>query len=173
MTKVAVLLGSTSDQQTMQGCLDYLKHFGILHELHILSAHRQPDETAAFVKGAEQAGVSLIIAAAGMAAHLPGVVASHTTLPVIGVPLDGSPLHGLDALYSIVQMPAGIPVATVAVGGAGAKNAAVLAAEILALSDPALAQRLKDERAGFIAGVEKAAAKVEKNDAERRAEKKK
>ncbi|HEX9006928.1 MAG TPA: 5-(carboxyamino)imidazole ribonucleotide mutase [Bacteroidota bacterium] len=146
MTKVAVLLGSTSDQQTMQGCLDYLQKFGIPHELHILSAHRQPDETAAFVKGAEQAGFSIVIAAAGMAAHLPGVVASHTTLPVIGVPLDGSPLHGVDALYSIVQMPAGIPVATVAVGGAGAKNAAVLAAEILALSDPALKQKLAEFR---------------------------
>ncbi len=148
MTRVAVLLGSASDQQTMQGCLDYLKHFGIPHELHILSAHRQPDETAAFVKGAEQAGFSLIIAAAGMAAHLPGVAASYTTLPVIGVPLDGSPLHGVDALYSIVQMPAGIPVATVAVGGAGARNAAVLAAEILALSDPLLKQKLADFRRG-------------------------
>ena len=142
MSKVAVLLGSTSDQQAMQPCLDYLDRFGIAHELQILSAHRQPEETARFVREAEQSGFALIIAAAGMAAHLPGVAASHTTLPVIGVPLDGSPLHGVDALYSIVQMPAGIPVATVAIGSAGAKNAAVLAAEILALGDPALKEKL-------------------------------
>jgi phosphoribosylaminoimidazole carboxylase PurE protein len=142
MGKVAVILGSTSDTQVMQGCLDYLTHFGITHELKILSAHRQPDETAAFIKGAEQNGFSLIIAAAGMAAHLPGVAASHTTLPVIGVPLEGSALAGVDALYSIVQMPAGIPVATVAIGGAGAKNAAVLAAEILALGDAGLREKL-------------------------------
>lgn len=148
MGKVAVLLGSTSDQEAMLGCLDYLVRFEIPHELRILSAHRQPDETAAFVRQAEQEGYSVIIAAAGMAAHLPGVAASHTTLPVIGVPLDGSPLRGVDALYSIVQMPAGIPVATVAIGGAGAKNAAVLAAEILALNDPPLKEKLLAFRRG-------------------------
>ena len=122
MSKVAVLLGSTSDQQAMQPCLDYLDRFGIAHELQILSAHRQPEETARFVREAEQSGFALIIAAAGMAAHLPGVAASHTTLPVIGVPLEGSALHGVDALYSTVQMPAGIPVATVAIGSAGASG---------------------------------------------------
>ena len=126
----------------MRQCADYLTKFGIPHEMKISSAHRQPDETAEFVKHAEHNGFSLIIAAAGMAAHLPGVAASHTLLPVIGVPLDGSPLHGVDALYAIVQMPAGIPVATVAIGSAGARNAAVLAAEILALSDDALKQKL-------------------------------
>jgi 5-(carboxyamino)imidazole ribonucleotide mutase len=146
MGKVAVLLGSTSDQALMQPCLDYLTRFGIEHELHVLSAHRQPDETARFAKQAASNGFSLIIAAAGMAAHLPGVIASHTTLPVIGVPLEGSALHGLDALYSIVQMPAGIPVATVAIGTAGAKNAAVLAAEILALIDPSLGKKLDEFR---------------------------
>ena len=142
MPSVAILLGSTSDQESMKGCTDYLSRFGISHELHILSAHRQPAETAAFVKGAEAAGYSVIIAAAGMAAHLAGFAASHTTLPVIGVPLEGSALAGVDALYSTVQMPAGIPVATVAIGSAGARNAAVLAAEILALHDGAVKEKL-------------------------------
>jgi 5-(carboxyamino)imidazole ribonucleotide mutase len=146
MAKVAVLMGSKSDEAAMAGCVDYLQKFGISHDVRILSAHRQPDETAAFVKSAEREGYVLIIAAAGMAAHLPGVVASHTTLPVIGVPLDGSALNGVDALYSIVQMPAGIPVATVAIGSAGAKNAAVLAAEILSLTDPKLKSALAEFR---------------------------
>ena len=147
MKKVAILLGSISDEEVMKGCTDYLTRFGIPHDLKISSAHRQPDETAAFVKGAAEAGYGIIIAAAGMAAHLPGVAASYTTLPVIGVPLAGSELRGVDALYSIVQMPAGIPVATVAIGPAGAKNAAVLAAEILALSDETLTARLRVFRA--------------------------
>ena len=147
MKKVAILLGSSSDEEVMRGCTDYLTRFGIPHELKISSAHRQPEETAAFVKGAADAGYGLIIAAAGMAAHLPGVAASYTTLPVIGVPLAGSELRGVDALYSIVQMPPGIPVATVAIGAAGAKNAAVLAAEILALSDETLTARLRAFRA--------------------------
>jgi 5-(carboxyamino)imidazole ribonucleotide mutase len=147
MKKVAVLLGSSSDEEVMKGCTDYLTMFGIPHDLKILSAHRQPDATAAFVRSAEENGYALIIAAAGMAAHLPGVAASYTTLPVIGVPLAGSELRGVDALYAIVQMPAGIPVATVAIGSAGAKNAAVLAAEILALSEPSLTARLHEFRA--------------------------
>ncbi len=126
----------------MQGCTEYLTKFGISYDLQILSAHRNPDATAAFIKGAESKGYKVIIAAAGMAAHLPGVAASHTTLPVIGVPLEGSALHGVDALYAIVQMPAGVPVATVAIGSAGARNAAVLAAEILALHDAALKEKL-------------------------------
>jgi 5-(carboxyamino)imidazole ribonucleotide mutase len=147
MKKVAILLGSTSDEEVMKGCTDYLTKFGIPYDLKILSAHRQPDATAAFVRSAEENGYALIIAAAGMAAHLPGVAASYTTLPVIGVPLAGSELRGVDALYAIVQMPAGIPVATVAIGSAGAKNAAVLAAEILALSEPSLTARLREFRA--------------------------
>jgi len=142
MAKVAILLGSTSDEPAMQGCIDYLTKFGIEHELRVISAHRQPEELASYVKQAEPNGFSLIIAAAGMAAHLPGVAAAYTTLPVIGVPLEGSALHGVDALYAIVQMPAGIPVATLAIGGAGAKNAAVLAAEILALHDSGLKAKL-------------------------------
>jgi 5-(carboxyamino)imidazole ribonucleotide mutase len=146
MPKVAILLGSTTDEPVMKGCVEYLTRFGIPSELKISSAHRQPEETASFVRDAEANGFSIIIAAAGMAAHLPGFAASLTTLPVIGVPLEGSALHGLDALYSIVQMPAGIPVATVTVGSAGAKNAAVLAAEILALRDPIIKQKLADFR---------------------------
>jgi phosphoribosylaminoimidazole carboxylase PurE protein len=142
MSKVAILIGSASDQQTMQACADYLTKFGIPHELRVSSAHRNPDETAAFVKQAAANGFSVIIAAAGMAAHLAGACAAHTILPVIGVPLDGSALNGVDALYSTVQMPAGIPVATVAIGSAGAKNAAVLAAEILALQDAGLRDTL-------------------------------
>jgi len=146
MGKVAILLGSESDKEVMKGCSDYLSHFGIESELKVSSAHRQPDETVAFVKNAEKNGFSIIIAAAGMAAHLPGVAASHTTIPVIGVPLTGSALNGVDALYAIVQMPAGIPVATVAIGSAGAKNAAILAAEILALHDTGLKERLLEFR---------------------------
>ena len=140
--KVAILLGSKSDEPGMSGCCEYLSRFGIPYDLKISSAHRQPDETAEFVKAAEKNGYAVIIAAAGMAAHLPGVCASHTTLPVIGVPLEGSALNGVDALYSIVQMPPGVPVATVAIGSAGAKNAAVLAAEILALNDASVKQKL-------------------------------
>jgi phosphoribosylaminoimidazole carboxylase PurE protein len=146
MAKVAVLLGSASDQQSMQGCTDYLTRFGISYELKVSSAHRQPEDTAAFVKQAEANGYAVIIAAAGMAAHLAGFAAAHTILPVIGVPLEGSALNGVDALYSTVQMPAGIPVATVAIGSAGARNSAVLAAEILALNDSALRQKLADFR---------------------------
>ena len=147
MKKVAIILGSKSDEEVMKGCTEYLARFGIPFDLKISSAHRQPDETASFVKAAEAHGYSLIIAAAGMAAHLPGFVASNTILPVIGVPLGGSELNGVDALYSIVQMPAGIPVATVAIGSAGARNAAVLAAEILALHDSDLRDALQRFRA--------------------------
>jgi phosphoribosylaminoimidazole carboxylase PurE protein len=142
MPIVAVLLGSKTDEQVMQGCLEYLNRFGISHELKILSAHRQPEETGAYVRDARRNGFQIIIAAAGMAAHLAGFAAAHTTLPVIGVPLEGSALNGLDALYSTVQMPSGIPVATVAIGAAGAQNAAVLAAEILAVHDAALQEKL-------------------------------
>jgi 5-(carboxyamino)imidazole ribonucleotide mutase len=146
MRKVLILLGSKSDEQAMAGCVEYLTRFGIAYDVKVSSAHRQPDETAALARGAQRDGYGVVIAAAGMAAHLPGVVASHTTLPVIGVPLEGSALHGVDALYSIVQMPAGIPVATVAIGSAGAKNAAILAAEIFALNDEALRAALEHFR---------------------------
>ncbi|MGA9363042.1 MAG: 5-(carboxyamino)imidazole ribonucleotide mutase [Bacteroidota bacterium] len=146
MPKVAILLGSESDREVMQNCANYLEWFKIEYEMKVLSAHRNPRETTAFAKSAEKRGIGIIIAAAGMAAHLPGVIAAHTTLPVIGVPLSSSDLRGIDALYSIVQMPAGIPVATVAIGGAGAKNAAVLAAEILATSDTRMKKKLQEFR---------------------------
>jgi 5-(carboxyamino)imidazole ribonucleotide mutase len=144
--KVAILIGSKSDQACISEAFVYLDYFGIEHELHVLSAHRNPKETADFASNAEKNGYSLIIAGAGMAAHLPGVVASMTTLPVIGVPLSGSELSGVDALYSIVQMPPGIPVATVAIGKAGAKNAGVLAAEIIGLSNKDVKQKLIEFR---------------------------
>jgi 5-(carboxyamino)imidazole ribonucleotide mutase len=140
--KVAILMGSQSDSSSMSHCETYLNFFGITYEVHILSAHRTPVATARFAAEAEQKGFQLIIAGAGMAAHLPGIVAAHTTLPVIGVPLSGSDLHGVDALYSIVQMPAGVPVATVAIGKAGAINAAVLAAEIFALTNTDIKNKL-------------------------------
>ncbi len=146
MTKVAILMGSKSDEDVMARCAELLDHFGISYEMKVLSAHRQPDETAEFAKRAAEAGYEVIIAAAGMAAHLPGFVAAHTTLPVIGVPMSASELKGLDALFSMVQMPTGIPVATVTIGKAGAENAAVLAAEILALKDEKMKQKLIDFR---------------------------
>jgi len=144
--KVAVLMGSVSDEALMKACLDALDGFGIPYETHVMSAHRDPDTVGQFARNAELRGIGVIIAGAGMAAHLPGVVAAWTILPVIGVPLEGSALGGQDALYSMVQMPAGIPVATVAIGKAGAKNAAVLAAEILSLGDPELKKRLVEFR---------------------------
>lgn len=144
--KVAILLGSESDKETMQHCVKYLDWFGIDHEMKVLSAHRTPDATADFAKKTEGRGFALVIAAAGMAAHLPGFVAANTLLPVIGVPLTSSELNGVDALYSIVQMPPGIPVATVAIGAAGAKNAAVLAAEIIAVKDKKMKKRLQEFR---------------------------
>ncbi|MCC7431143.1 5-(carboxyamino)imidazole ribonucleotide mutase [bacterium] len=142
MPKVGILMGSTSDLEVMKNCEDYLKWFGIEFETHVISAHRNPEKCSGFAKNAKENGFSILIGAAGMAAHLPGVLASLTTLPVIGVPLAGSELSGVDALYSIVQMPAGIPVATVAIGKAGAKNAAILAAQILALNNNSIAEKL-------------------------------
>jgi 5-(carboxyamino)imidazole ribonucleotide mutase len=128
--------------------MEGLDRFGIPHEVRVLSAHRDPEAVARFSREAESNGFGVIIAGAGMAAHLAGVVASWSVLPVIGVPLEGSALGGRDALYAMVQMPAGVPVATVAIGNAGAKNAAVLAAEILALSDPGLKARLVEFKKG-------------------------
>jgi phosphoribosylaminoimidazole carboxylase PurE protein len=144
--KVAVLMGSESDRTRMEGTLKVLEDLGIPHEAHVMSAHRSPDRVAAFAAGAAGKGLRVLIAGAGMANHLAGAVAARTLLPVIGVPLDASPLSGMDSLLSTVQMPPGVPVATVAVGSAGAKNAAWLAAEILALGDPDLAGRLRARR---------------------------
>ncbi len=133
MPKVGVVMGSKSDAEAMQPTLDVLKELGIDYEVSVISAHRTPEKARQYGLAARNRGIEVIVAAAGGAAHLPGVLASWTTLPVIGVPLASSELKGIDALYSIVQMPAGIPVACVAVGTAGAKNAAYLAAEILGL----------------------------------------
>jgi 5-(carboxyamino)imidazole ribonucleotide mutase len=143
---VAILMGSDSDLPTMQTTLDVLDQLQISYEVKITSAHRTPDATHSYVTQAEHRGCQVFIAAAGLAAHLAGVVASLTLKPVIGVPMDGGPLKGQDALLSTVMMPGGIPVATVAIGKAGAKNAAYLAAQILATSDEALAQRIRAER---------------------------
>lgn len=143
---VAVLMGSDSDLGTMQACLDVLKKLDVPVEVKITSAHRTPDITHAYVKDADQRGCAVFIAAAGLAAHLAGTVAGLTLKPVIGVPMDAGPLDGMDALLSTVMMPGGIPVASVAIGKAGAKNAGYLAAQMLSLSDTALADRLRAER---------------------------
>lgn len=143
---VAILMGSDSDFPIMQAAREVLDSLHIASEWKITSAHRTPDATSAYVVEAEQRGCAVFIAAAGLAAHLAGSVAARTVKPVIGVPLDSGPLHGVDALLSTVQMPSGIPVATVAIGATGAKNAAYLAAQILALSDNKLAERLQKER---------------------------
>lgn len=145
MKKVAIIMGSDSDLKAMQAAMDALKALEIPYAVRILSAHRTPDQAAAFARGASGEGYGVIIAAAGKAAHLAGAMAANTLLPVIGVPMKSSTLDGLDALLSTVQMPTGMPVATVAIDGAA--NAALLSAQILALSDPALAQRFADYRA--------------------------
>lgn len=147
MSFVALLMGSQSDWPIMESATAVLKTLAIDFEVKITSAHRTPDDTAAFVVDATARDCAVFICAAGMAAHLAGAVAAHTVRPVIGVPIDSGSLAGMDALLSTVQMPGGIPVATVAIGKAGAKNAAFLAGQIMALSDPALMERLEQERA--------------------------
>jgi 5-(carboxyamino)imidazole ribonucleotide mutase len=143
---VAVLMGSDSDLPVMQVTLDVLRALDLPFEVQITSAHRTPEATAHYVKEADARGCGVFIAAAGLAAHLAGAVAANTLKPVIGVPMEGGPLNGMDALLSTVQMPGGVPVACVAIGKAGAKNAAYLAAQILGLSDAALMQRLISDR---------------------------
>ncbi len=144
--RVMVLLGSKSDLPVVEGLLALLDRFGLPHRVEIASAHRQPDRLRRLVAAGDRDGIAVYIAVAGMAAHLPGVVASLTPRPVIGVPVAAGPLAGIDALLSMAQMPAGVPVATVAIGPAGAKNAAVLAARILALGDARVAAALDDFR---------------------------
>ena len=150
---VAIIMGSRSDWPTLKGAADNLTALGVAWEAKVVSAHRTPDRMYAFAKGAKAAGIKVIIAGAGGAAHLPGMTASLTELPVLGVPVESKALKGMDSLLSIVQMPAGIPVATLAIGEAGAKNAGLLAAQIRALQDPARAQRLADFRAALTASV--------------------
>jgi 5-(carboxyamino)imidazole ribonucleotide mutase len=140
---VAVIMGSSSDWETMSVCVKTLDQLGIANQAHVLSAHRTPDATAKFAREAADRGIRVMIAAAGGAAHLAGVISAYTWLPVLGVPIQSSALHGLDSLLSIAQMPGGIPVGTLAIGSAGAKNAALLAAAILALSDKKIRQNLQ------------------------------
>ncbi len=145
--KVAIVMGSQSDWPTMRLATEILSELEVEHEARIVSAHRTPDRMSAFAKGAEGEGFDVIIAGAGGAAHLPGMIAAMTHLPVLGVPVQSKALSGMDSLLSIAQMPAGVPVGTLAIGDAGAKNAALMAAAILALSDEALSERLQDWRA--------------------------
>ena len=140
--KVAVIMGSDSDMSVMADAAKILDEHNVSYKIKILSAHRSPDDVAKFAKAARSAGLEVIIAGAGGAAHLAGVVASHTTLPVIGVPMETKELKGIDSLFSTVQMPSGVPVATVSIGKTGAKNAAILALEILSLKDKSLERRL-------------------------------
>ena len=146
MSTVTIIMGSKSDLPALKGAFDTLKEFGIDCEGRILSAHRTPDAAAELAKTAEANGTKVLICAAGMAAHLAGVIAGHTVLPVIGIPMASAPFNGLDSLLAMVQMPPGIPVATVTAGNAGGKNAALLAIQMLALSNPELMQKLKDFR---------------------------
>mgnify|MGYP001598520753 FL=1 len=150
---VALLMGSDSDLPTMQEAAKILEEFGVAFEMRICSAHRTPERLVRYAREAEGRGLRVLIAGAGGAAHLAGVLAAHVTLTVIGVPMDSGPLNGLDALLSTVQMPGGVPVATVAIGRAGARNAALLAVQILALSDVRLKAKLADHRARMAAEV--------------------
>ena len=144
---VGIIMGSRSDWPTMKNASDMLKALGVAHETRVVSAHRTPDRLYDYAKTAKARGLSVIVAGAGGAAHLPGMVASMTTLPVLGVPVESKALNGLDSLLSIVQMPGGIPVGTLAIGSSGAKNAGILAASIVALSDPRVAAKLDAWRA--------------------------
>lgn len=146
-SRVGIVMGSISDEPIMKKASDTLKEFGIDYEVHILSAHRMPNKTREFASNLAGAGIGIIIAGAGKAAHLPGVIASYTTVPVIGVPIKTSDLGGMDSLFSIVQMPPGVPVACVAINGA--KNAALLAVEILALSDADIASKMEKFKKGL------------------------
>ena len=159
---VSILMGSDSDYEVMVEAAKALDQFGIPFEMTVSSAHRTPERTAGIVRSARERGVKVIIAGAGAAAHLAGVVAAETVLPVIAVPIDCTSLHGLDALLAMVQMPAGIPVATVAIGKAGARNAGILAAQILALSDAGLARKLVEFKAEMAIGVEAKAKALQK-----------
>lgn len=166
--KVAILMGSKSDLEIVRGAFDVLDEFGIEFEARILSAHRTPEEAAEYAANAEANGAKVIICAAGMAAHLGGVVAAHTTLPVVGIPMVSEPFKALDSLLAIVQMPPGIPVAAVTAGKAGAKNAALYAVSILATADPALAEQLKKFRAAQKQQVLKADSELQNELAERK-----
>ncbi len=159
--KVLIMMGSDTDLPTMQEAADVLSKFGVPWEMRISSAHRCPQRTSELASGAAARGIRIIIAGAGMAAHLAGVIAAETTLPVIGVPMPGGALNGVDALYSTVQMPGGIPVATMAIGKAGAKNAGIFAVQVLALMDPLLATALCAYRLEIAQEVERKDAAIQ------------
>lgn len=159
--KVGILMGSDSDWPSLEPTSATLKEFGVEHEVHVMSAHRTPHRAAEYAEKAAGRGLGVIIAAAGGAAHLAGVLAAHTILPVIGVPILGGALSGMDSLFATVQMPAGIPVATVAVGGGGPINAAILAVQILARGDASLAAKLLEHKNRIREKVEKADAKLQ------------
>jgi phosphoribosylamine--glycine ligase len=159
---VGIVMGSDSDLNIMEEAAAALKMFGVPYEITIASAHRSPGRAAEYAKTARSRGIKVIIAGAGLAAHLAGSLAAHTTLPVIGVPINASPLQGLDSLLSTVQMPPGIPVATVAIGKPGARNAGILAVQILSVSDPGLARQLEDFKADMAGKVEQKAKKLGK-----------
>ncbi|MFI5071884.1 MAG: 5-(carboxyamino)imidazole ribonucleotide mutase [Terriglobales bacterium] len=157
---VSIVMGSDSDLDIMREAAKALEGFGVAYEMDVTSAHRSPDRTAEYARGAAKRGVRVIIAGAGGAAHLAGVIAAHTTLPVIGVPIPSTSLNGLDSLLATVQMPAGIPVATVAIGKPGATNAGILAAQILGLSDRDVARKLDDHKKKLATGVEEKSKKL-------------
>ncbi len=161
MEFVSIIMGSKSDYEVMKECGETLKKFGVQYELLVSSAHRSPERTKEYVKSAEKKGAKVFICAAGMAAHLAGAVCAITTKPVIGVPMGGGALGGIDALLSTVQMPAGMPVGTVAVGKAGAVNSAYMAMQILALNDEVLAKKLQEDREDKAKAVEKDSKEVE------------
>jgi phosphoribosylamine--glycine ligase len=158
---VGIVMGSDSDMGVMQSAVDVLKDFGVAFEITVASAHRSPQRAAQWASSADERGIKVIIAGAGHAAHLAGAMAAHTRLPIIGVPIDSSCLQGMDALLSTVQMPPGIPVATMAIGKPGARNAGILAVQILALADAALAKKLDAYKQDMAAKVEQKAKKIE------------
>lgn len=164
--RVGIIMGSDSDLPIMEKCAEALEEFGVGYEMVVSSAHRHPEKTAGYARGAAEKGLKVIIAAAGGAAHLPGVVASMTELPVVGVPIAIEPLKGIDSLYSIVQMPQGLPVATVTINGA--YNAGLLAVQILALSDEKLAKKMSEYRRGLAAKVEEKDSRLQARLAERK-----
>src|SRR5689334_18801905 len=157
---VSIVMGSDSDLEIMNEAAKALDDFGIAYEIDVTSAHRSPARTSEYARNAAGRGIRIIIAGAGGAAHLAGVIAAHTTLPVIGVPIPSTPLNGMDSLLATVQMPAGIPVATVAIGKPGSTNAGILAAQIIALGDSAVAKRLEDDKQKLATGVEEKSKKL-------------
>ena len=161
MDFVSIIMGSKSDYDTMKKCADVLENFGVKYEIIISSAHRSPQRTKKYIQEAEKKGAKVFIAAAGLAAHLAGAVAATTTRPVIGVPMKGGAMDGMDAMLSTVQMPSGMPVATVALGNTGAKNAAYLAMQILSINDDILAQKLLEDRIAQTKKVEEDSKEIE------------